>query len=100
MFNQQPHQALRVEDEFIPGRVLVPVKGGHQCEIRAESLLHPADANVAPEEGWHEQRTVHGNLNALREETQLMSLDVSGLAEDLGCCLEGTTWSRNMFSSP
>lgn len=29
MFNQQPHQALGVEDEFVPGRVLVPVEGGH-----------------------------------------------------------------------
>lgn len=97
MFNQQPHEALGVEDEFVPGRVLVPVKGGHRCEIRAESLLHPADANGAPEEGWF---PAHGNLSSLREETQLVIIDVSGLAEDLGCCLEGTTWSRNMFSSP
>ena len=56
MFNQQPHQALGVEDEFVPGRVLVPVEGGHPREMRAESLLHPRTAKGAPEEGRHGQR--------------------------------------------
>lgn len=27
MFDQQPHQALGVEDEFVPGCVLVSVEG-------------------------------------------------------------------------
>lgn len=41
MFDQQPHQALGVEDKFIPGCVLVPGRND-TCEVATEPLPSPA----------------------------------------------------------
>lgn len=49
MFDQQPHQALGVEDKFIPGRVLVPGRDD-TCEAGTEPLPSPAD------DRWGSQR--------------------------------------------
>ena len=97
MFNQQPHQALGIEDELVPGGVLVPVEGGRPREM--------SRGPAAPRRRHTGLRRKAGAASSLWEPgrsrgAESLATGVSGLAEDRGCSPERTTWPRNAFSSP
>lgn len=61
VFDQQPHQALGVEDKFISGRVLVPGRGD-TCEVGTEALQSTREAPEANQRGqqshlWEPERS-------------------------------------------